>query len=256
MMPMESDRTGAEEAPFAKLLASRPPRSRSGTAAATLVSVAWHAGLLGGLLSATRAIALDELPVEEVHRIVDLAERIQLPPPPRPAEAPRVETEEVPFGHQVLAVPEFIPAEIPPPDLTNRIDPRDFLGEGRSGGRGGGPRESGNGVVGTISPDEVPRFTTFEVRPRILNLDEVRRMLERTYPPLLRDAGVGGEVTVWFFIDREGRVLKRLVDRPSGYDTLDAAALKVADIMRFSPAQNRGVAVPVWVSLPIRFATR
>jgi outer membrane biosynthesis protein TonB len=36
----------------------------------------------------------------------------------------------------------------------------------------------------------------------------VQRALERNYPPLLRDAGIGGTPVVWFFIDENGRVLK------------------------------------------------
>jgi protein TonB len=210
-------------------------------------------------LYATRAIASAEEPMEDAAHIVEFVAPMEVPPPPEEQQsAPQPEVPDEVFGHQVLAVPEFVPPEIPPPSaLAPRIDPRDFSGEGREGGRGGAPREAGSGTGnGTISPDEAPRFMIMEVRPRILNPDEVIRMLERTYPSLLRDAGVGGDVTVWFFIDAEGRVLRRQIDSTSGYDAFDAAALKVADIMRFAPAENRGVKVPVWVSLPIRFQAR
>jgi outer membrane biosynthesis protein TonB len=36
---------------------------------------------------------------------------------------------------------------------------------------------------------------------------------------------------------------------------LDAAALKVANVMRFSPALNGTEPVPVWIQLPIVFRT-
>ncbi|HSM59648.1 MAG TPA: hypothetical protein VK849_02575, partial [Longimicrobiales bacterium] len=39
-----------------------------------------------------------------------------------------------------------------------------------------------------------PTFTPFTVAPSILNRDEVVRAMEREYPPLLRDAGIGGTV--------------------------------------------------------------
>jgi protein TonB len=103
---------------------------------------------------------------------------------------------------------------------------------------------------------KAPTFTPFTVPPRLQNQSEVQRALERNYPPLLRDAGIGGKVNVWFFIDTDGTVLKTTLAEQSGYPALDEAAVAVANIMRFSPAQNRDKAVQVWVSLPITFSTR
>ncbi|HLE57765.1 MAG TPA: energy transducer TonB [Rhodothermia bacterium] len=103
---------------------------------------------------------------------------------------------------------------------------------------------------------KAPTFTPFTVAPRLLNADEVGRSLERNYPPLLRDAGIGGNVNVWFFIDEDGKVLKKQLAQSSGYPALDDAGLNVADLMRFSPAQNRDKKVQVWVSLPIKFSTK
>ena len=112
-------------------------------------------------------------------------------------------------------------------------------------------------------PDEVdtdisaaPTFTPYTVAPDYTNGDEVRRALEREYPPLLRDAGIGGTVMVWFFIDEQGQVTNQVVHESSGHTALDDAALRVAPIFKFTPALNRDKAVPVWVSLPITFTTR
>ncbi len=101
-----------------------------------------------------------------------------------------------------------------------------------------------------------PTFTPFTVRPDIKNRDAVSRAMEREYPPLLRDAGIGGTVTVWFFIDENGVVQRTLVNESSGHKALDDAAIKVADIIEFTPALNRDKRVPVWISLPITFTTR
>ena len=101
-----------------------------------------------------------------------------------------------------------------------------------------------------------PTFTPFTVRPDIKNRDEVARAMEREYPPLLRDAGIGGTVNVWFFIDENGMVQRTLVNQSSGHKALDDAAIKVADIIEFTPALNRDKRVPVWISLPITFTTR
>jgi protein TonB len=101
-----------------------------------------------------------------------------------------------------------------------------------------------------------PTFTPFTVAPALQNMTDVQRALTREYPTVLRDSGIGGTVTVWFFIDENGRVLDTRVDTSSGYQQLDDAALKVADVMRFSPALNRENRVQVWVSLPITFQVR
>ncbi len=103
---------------------------------------------------------------------------------------------------------------------------------------------------------ETPTFTPFTVKPGIRNREEVRQALIREYPPLLRDAGIGGTVEVWFQIDEGGAVRQTLVKAGSGHAALDRAALMVAGVIEFSPALNRDKRVPVWISLPITFTTR
>jgi len=98
-----------------------------------------------------------------------------------------------------------------------------------------------------------PTFTPFTVAPSILNRSAVVQAMEREYPPLLRDAGIGGTVRVYFFIDENGRVQDRRIDSSSGHQSLDNAAMAVSEIYRFSPALNRDKTVPVWVSFPITF---
>jgi len=98
-----------------------------------------------------------------------------------------------------------------------------------------------------------PVFTPMTVRPEIRNGSEVQQALMRLYPPILRDAGIGGTVVIWFFISEEGRVLDRRVFESSGRVQLDEAALQVADVFRFTPALNREQIVQVWIQLPITF---
>jgi periplasmic protein TonB len=98
-----------------------------------------------------------------------------------------------------------------------------------------------------------PHFTPYEVAPKLVNRAEVAQALVQYYPPLLRNAGVGGIVKMWFYIDTEGRVLRTQVFESSGYPNLDSAAKQVAEIMRFSPALNRDQKIPVWVQLPVVF---
>jgi len=51
-------------------------------------------------------------------------------------------------------------------------------------------------------------------------------------------------------------VRKAQVSTSSGYSALDDAALRVAALMRFTPARNRDEMVEVWVSIPIKFNTK
>lgn len=111
----------------------------------------------------------------------------------------------------------------------------------------------------TSASDDVsaaPTFTPMTVAPQLENQPEVQRALTRNYPPILRDAGIGGRATVWFFIDENGRVVKTQLNESSGYEQLDQAAMQVAEVMQFSPAWNRDKKVQVWVSIPIAFESR
>jgi len=146
----------------------------------------------------------------------------RLRPPPTPVISTTAPVDDVPY-----TVPNFyeVMPETPPP------------------------------LRGDAASEEYRAWTPSMVAPRLLNEAEVRRALERYYPPLLRDAGVGGTVGVLFWIDETGKVQQAKIAQSSGYPALDEAALKVADLMRLSPALNRGAPVRVMVTLPITFST-
>jgi periplasmic protein TonB len=101
-----------------------------------------------------------------------------------------------------------------------------------------------------------PTFTPFTVAPSIENRSEVLQAMVRNYPPLLRDAGIGGTARIYFLIGDDGETLQIRLDQGSGNKALDQAALTVAEVYRFTPAMNRGDRVPVWVSFPITFQVR
>ncbi len=109
---------------------------------------------------------------------------------------------------------------------------------------------------GSVDLSAAPVFTPMTVRPEIRNRSEVQAALMREYPPILRDAGIGGTVEVWLFISEEGRVLDSRVSKSSGQVQFDEAALRVAKVVRFSPALNRDQIVQVWIQLPITFQVR
>jgi len=162
--------------------------------------------------------------------VIELPPEIEIPPPPEAIRRPAT---------PVMAVTE-IDDDITIAPTTFADNPVDDL-----------PPPPTND--GSADLSAAPVFTPFTVRPEIRNRREVEQALMRLYPPILRDAGIGGTVTVWFFISEEGRVLDRRVSESSGRTQLDQAALQVADVFRFSPAVNLENVVQVWIQLPITF---
>ena len=106
-----------------------------------------------------------------------------------------------------------------------------------------------------------PVVTPMTVRPEIRNRREIQAALIREYPAGLRDAGIGRQVVIWFYISETGRVLDRRISESSGsrlfgrdVAQFDAAALRVAAIFEFTPAMSTDdEPVPVWIQLPITF---
>jgi len=103
---------------------------------------------------------------------------------------------------------------------------------------------------------EEPVFTPMTKRPELTNVAAVQQALVRNYPPALRDAGIGGTTVVWFLIDENGAVRTTKVSKTAGYPALDEAALRIAEVMTFTPAENRDEKVPVWVEIPIMFRAK
>ena len=179
-------------------------------------------------------------------------------------------------GHQALdeaalrvaEVPEFTPAlnrDEPVPVWISL--PITFSADSDSGTEGSDAGGSGQEAPprvpvkspGQTSAEEIgsaPTFTPYTVRPDIKNRREIQEAMIREYPPLLRDAGIGGQVGVWFFIDETGTVGNIRIAESSGHQALDEAALRVAEVLEFTPALNKDDPVPVWISLPITFETR
>ncbi|MBI4543695.1 MAG: energy transducer TonB [Gemmatimonadetes bacterium] len=236
---------------FTHLMASAPVRQKKATAAALASSVLFHGAVIATFVWLTLAVGQAGQGPEEQLTLIRLepeAPPPPPPPPPPPADAPPPrELADVPKGFQTLALPEIIPPDIPPPATGPEILEADFTGEGIEGGRAEGK------VVTAENLEAAPVFTPFTLAPVLRNREEVAQALRRFYPPMLRDAGIGGTVLMWFFIDENGKVRKYLIKVSSGHTLLDNAALRVADLMDFSPAQNRDQRVPVWVQLPIHF---
>ncbi len=171
--------------------------------------------------------AADEL------EVIDLLPKLEIPPPPETIVRPAMPVMSLAdIDEEITIAPTTFDdnpvADLPPPPTNDRA----------------------------VDLSANPVFTPYTVSPDIKNRDEVQAALMREYPTILRDAGIGGTVVVWFFISEEGLVLDRRVSQSSGHTVLDQAALEVADVFRFSPALNRENIVQVWIQLPIVFEVR
>ena len=196
----------------------------------------WISLIVATLLHVLPFRFLPEIQVEDWGKSVqEVIRTVQLPPlelPPRPEAFRRPAT---PVFSADVPVTETLPVmtwtearEFPPPPVVDRV---------------------------TGSNDAVP-FTPYTVAPMLRNPEDVTRALRREYPVNLRDAGIGGTVALLVHIDVDGRVTESRVGETSGYAALDAAALRVADVMRFRPAMNRDQRVAVWISMPVTFQVR
>ncbi len=164
---------------------------------------------------------------------VDVVQEFEIPPPPEQISRPAV---------PVLSTNVNISEDITIGEVTFDENPVSDLP----------PPPTGQGV----DVSETPTFTPYEVKPELRNRSEFGRLLERKYPPMLRDAGIGGTVVLWVFIDEGGNVKNTRVTEGSGYEQLDQVAQEVMAEARFTPALNRDQKVPVWIQLPVTFQTR
>jgi TonB family protein len=198
--------------------------STNWTKAGLISAVVMHTGLFA-LVRPFEAADLGVVNAELT--AVDLPPEVKIPPPPeqiaRPA-TPRVAAVDV--SKDVTIAPttwEKNPVEnLPPPP-------------------------SG------ASPSDRPSFIPYDTPPRLRNSAQVEQSLRRYYPRNLKDAGVGGRVELWLYVNDQGLVEKSQVKISSGNAQLDEAAGRVASEMRFTPAQNRDKVVAVWVHQSIVF---
>ena len=91
------------------------------------------------------------------------------------------------------------------------------------------------------APDEMPALTSTE--------------LPFHYPAPLYARRAQGNVTLRLFVDADGRVVadSTRVAEPSGYPSLDSAAIAGAGDLHFSPAKLHGAPMPTSILFPVYF---
>ncbi len=220
-----------------RLIESRPTRDPTRVVGGGAVSVFFHGAVIGGAVLATLSVG----PVDTGAKIDTTMVYL---PQPRHEQPKPPEREPVPLGtplkgFQTVVAPAEIPANIPPVNLQEKFNPKDYSGIGVEGG-------VAEGVVPVAG--EVYMEAIVEEKPALLSAPEAR------YPEMLRQAGIQGRVVVRAIIDTSGRAEPNSImimrspnpgfDEPSRYWMQRAL---------FRPARVHGQAVRVLVEVPIDY---
>lgn len=157
--------------------------------------------------------------------------RRTLPPPPPPPAPVEVPDTEVPDAFEFTRLPDEIPTD-PAASFTPPEPPPALESE----------------------PEEPPFFVIVEEPPVLIGgLEGLQRRV--AYPELARRVGIEGTVFVQFIVDENGHVVDPVCLREPGGGTCEEA-LRAVRASEFTPGKQRGKAVNVRFSLPIRFRLR
>src|SRR5437899_3678880 len=228
-------RTGGGSVVFSLLEFRRKSRSQ-GWLRVGLTSLVIHTAMIGGVVYATLHAAPSDTRVSVDTTVVLLAPQHQQ----KPLDPPPVQLADALKGFQTVAVPTQIPTDIPPVDLQQRFDPKDYSGSGIEGGRA-------NGIV--VSGSEVYAEALVEERPELLSAPPP------IYPQLLRQAGIQGRVMLHAIVDTTGRVEPasvRIIKSPS--PAFDQPTKDWVLKALFRPARLHGRGVRVFINLPVDYS--
>jgi periplasmic protein TonB len=220
---------------FDNLIESKRRKTRGRSAGVGLVSLVVHTVVIAAAVYATLNAGQTDnsVKVDTAMVFVDQPKQ-EKPPEQQPVQL------DVPLkGFQTVVAPDVIPTNIPPVNLQEHFDPKDYSGTGVEGGLATGMVPTGN---------EVFMEAIVEEKPAVLSGPQP------VYPELLRQAGITGRVIVQSIVDTLGRAepnsIKVLQSPNPGFD--QSAKQYVLKCL-FRPARVHGRAVRVLIQLPIDY---
>jgi periplasmic protein TonB len=220
---------------FDNLIESKRRKNRGRSAGVGVVSLFIHTVVIAGAVYATLNAGQTDnsVKVDTAMVFVDQPKQ-EKPPEQQPVQL------DVPLkGFQTVVAPDVIPTNIPPVNLQEHFDPKDYSGTGVEGGVATGLVPTGN---------EVFMEAIVEEKPAVLSGPVAQ------YPELLRQAGIQGRVMVQAIIDTLGRAepnsIKVLQSPNPGFD--QSAKTYVMKTL-FRPARVHGRAVRVLIQIPIDY---
>lgn len=165
------------------------------------------------------------------------------PPPPKP-EPPKPEPPKV-------EPPKPKPVPPKPAPKPRPVQPRPPAPPGPAAAAAPSAGPSGNETAA------VPRAPSGPVdpdRPRVIGkVDYLGKRPQPEYPRMSQRRGEQGRVVVRVLISPEGRVLEATVQKSSGYERLDEAAVRAVRSARFRPYTENGQAYRALADIPFDF---
>ena len=227
---------------FENLIESKPRRER--TLGETIASVIAHVIVIAVAVKLTSGAA------ETVKKILADSHMLFIkapeppPPPPPPDQKVVVSANPPPQGFQTIMPPRVIPTEIPPVNLNEKFDPKNFSGKGVEGGLA-------TGVVGGTGPVTTQdTYTEAQVDDPMLQTN----CPEPKSPPALKTVGVQGSVTLRYVVGTDGRAEPgsvRVVN--STNKAFEEPAVETINKCTYKPAKIKGTPVRQLVEQNVRF---
>ena len=221
-------------------------RDVKGTIMGMFGSTFFQGALMVAAVYATMGVAQESqgIDIDTIMMSLDQPEEQQ---EEQPEEEPPVVTslEPPPKGFQVLTAPVEIPKDIPPVNLDQRFDPRDYSGVGVEGGVFSGV-EGGTGPV-------VDLVQVFEEAV----VDEVPERIScpvPEYPRMMQQASIEGQVLLQFVVEVDGHVKGDNIEvLQASHRAFEGPARDMISRCLFRPGRVRAKPVRVLVQMPIVF---
>ncbi|SMO54895.1 energy transducer TonB [Solitalea koreensis] len=184
-------------------------------------------------------------------------DKAQPPPPPPPSEPPPppVRTT-IKFTPPVVKKDEEVHDEPPPvqEEIKAQVGTETVKGKDTGPPPVEEPTISGNGNAVVEESNEV--FYHVEENPEYPGgIDQIGKFIGKTlrYPPMARETGVQGRVTVTFVVEKDGSITDVTVLRGIGSGCDEEAVRVIKAMPKWKPGKQNGKPVRVHFSLPIMF---
>ena len=152
------------------------------------------------------------------------------------------------------------PEPAPSPEPTGSAKPPEDTRPVNAAAPAWEPAAGNRGNVGAVTEEHLTRGLAKKTSPDRglapgagFSPARYARTVPPRYPGKARRAGWEGTTVIKVRVDPKGAPDRVAVDRTSGFDILDAAAVKAVRRWKFHPARRGLDAVPSWVRIPVAF---
>ena len=221
-------------------------RDLSGTIGGLFFSTSFQTAIIIAVMFVTKKVA-EEVQTLDMDTIVMILDEPEAEPdePEEPPPPVITSLNPPPKGFQVLMAPVDIPKEIPPIDLNERFDPRDYSGVGVEGGVFSGV----DGGTGPVDLAQVFQEAVVDERPERLSCPQPQ------YPRMMQQANIEGQVLLQFIVEPDGRVTRPTIEiMSSTHRSFEGPARDMIQRCLFRPGKVRTSSVRVLVQMPVVFA--